>query len=83
MIEAGKQMGIDEGMSALLVKQTMNGAYHLMNNGNKNLDDLIASVKSKGGTTEAALNVFEDKLVGESIIAALKAAESRAKELAK
>lgn len=83
MIEAGKQMGIDEGMSALLVKQTMNGAYHLMNHGNKNLDDLIASVKSKGGTTEAALNVFEDKLVGESIIAALKAAESRAKELAK
>ncbi|MEY3416072.1 MAG: hypothetical protein RL060_183 [Bacteroidota bacterium] len=83
MIEAGKQMGIDEGMSSLLVKQTMYGAYHLMNNANKNLDELIASVKSKGGTTEAALNVFEEKMVGENIIEALKAAEARAKELAK
>lgn len=83
MIEAGKQMGLDEGMSSLLVKQTLYGAYHLMNNANKNLDELIASVKSKGGTTEAALNKFEEKHVGASIIEALKAAESRAKELSK
>ena len=52
-------------------------------NNNRNLDELIASVKSKGGTTEAALNKFEEKLVGSSIIEALKAAESRAKELSK
>ncbi len=83
MIEAGKQMGLDESMSALLVKQTMVGAYHLMANSNKNLNELIANVKSKGGTTEAALNKFDEKHVGESIIEALKAAENRAKELSK
>jgi len=27
MIEAGKQMGMDESVSSLLVKQTMNGAF--------------------------------------------------------
>ena len=83
MIEAGKAMGLDESISSLLVKQTMFGSYHLMNNANKNLDELIAAVKSKGGTTEAALDKFEEAEIGKNLILALKAARDRAEELSK
>jgi pyrroline-5-carboxylate reductase len=82
MIEAGKRMGIDEHLSSLLVKQTMHGAYHLMNTSGSNLDELIQSVASRGGTTEAALTVFEDEKLREALIHGIMAAEKRAKELA-
>ncbi len=83
MIEAGKEMGIDEPVASLLVKQTMLGSFQIMNNSRASLDDMIKAVASKGGTTEAALNTFDQKHVGESIKEALKAAEKRAKELSK
>jgi pyrroline-5-carboxylate reductase len=38
-------------------------------------------VKSKGGTTEAALNTFEKYQVGDHIQEALQNSEKRAKEL--
>ena len=38
----------------------MLGAYHLINNSEKNLEELIKDVASKGGTTEAALKTFEE-----------------------
>ncbi len=81
MIEAGKEMGVEEPVAAMLVKQTMLGAFQIMNNSKQSLDDMIKAVASKGGTTEAALNKFEEKTVGKSIQEALKAAETRAKEL--
>lgn len=83
MINAGIEMGLDEKTASLLVKETMNGSYHLMENSDKSLLELISAVKSKGGTTEAALNVLENKKVDESIQLALKAAENRARELSK
>jgi hypothetical protein len=60
MIKAGIEMGIEENLSKLFVKQTMLGAYHLINNSDKSLEELIKDVASKGGTTEAALKTFED-----------------------
>lgn len=81
MIEAGKQMGIEENLSKLFVKQTMLGAYHLINNSDKNLDDLIKDVASKGGTTEAALKTFEDNQLAEIIQKGILNAEQRAKDL--
>ena len=81
MIEAGKQMGMDEPVVAMLVKQTMLGSFQLMNHSKLSLDDMIKMVASKGGTTEAALNTFEKNNVGDSIVHALKAAQTRAKEL--
>jgi len=81
MIEAGKQMGIEEPVASMLVKQTMLGAFQIMNNSKSSIDDMIKAVASKGGTTEAALNKFESGNVGKNVIEALKAAERRAKEL--
>jgi pyrroline-5-carboxylate reductase len=83
MIEAGIKMGIEPSVSALLVKQTMVGSFELVNNATQNLDELIAAVKSKGGTTEAALQQFENGNLGETLVKGIMAAEKRAKELSK
>jgi pyrroline-5-carboxylate reductase len=81
MIKAGVEMGIDENLSKLFVKQTMLGAYHLMNNSEKNLEELINDVASKGGTTEAALKTFEENNFKEVLKKGILNAEKRAKEL--
>ncbi|TAH27715.1 MAG: pyrroline-5-carboxylate reductase [Cytophagales bacterium] len=83
MIEAGKQMGMEEAVATMLVKQTMLGSFQIINNSKLSLDEMIKMVASKGGTTEAALNSFESSSIGENIINALKSAEQRAKELSK
>ncbi|MCU0338821.1 MAG: pyrroline-5-carboxylate reductase [Spirosomaceae bacterium] len=83
MVEAGKQMGFEESMATLLVKQTMLGAFHLINNADKSLDDLIKAVASKGGTTEAALHEFEGGHLSQTLQTGILAAERRAKELSK
>lgn len=83
MIEAGKKMGIEESVSAMLVKQTMNGAFHLMNNAESSIDELIKAVASKGGTTEAAMQKFNELYLSEAIMQGILAAEKRAKELSK
>jgi pyrroline-5-carboxylate reductase len=83
MIDAGVAMGFDQAMSALLVKQTMLGSYHLMQTSDKSLDELIQAVASKGGTTEAALRVFNQNQVGEGLQQGIFAARDRAVELAK
>lgn len=82
MIDAGVAMGFDPAMSALLVKQTMLGSYHLMQTSDKSLDELIQAVASKGGTTEAALKTFMEQGVGEGLQKGIFAAQKRAKELA-
>ena len=81
MIKAGTEMGINENLSRLFVQQTMLGAYHLINNSEKSLEDLIKDVASKGGTTEAALKVFGEDHLKETLQKGIRAAENRAKEL--
>ena len=49
MVEAGRQMGFDDAVSGLLVKQTMLGAYYLINSADKSLDELIKAVAFKRG----------------------------------
>jgi pyrroline-5-carboxylate reductase len=81
MIKAGTAMGIDENLSQLFVKQTMLGAYHLINNSDKSLEELIKDVASKGGTTEAALKTFDDNELKVILQKGILAAENRAREL--
>jgi pyrroline-5-carboxylate reductase len=81
MIKAGVEMGIEENLSKLFVKQTMLGAYHLMNNSEKSLEELIKDVASKGGTTEAALKTFNENNCKEILKKGILNAEKRAKEL--
>ncbi|HEV7229932.1 MAG TPA: pyrroline-5-carboxylate reductase [Bacteroidia bacterium] len=81
MVEAGMKMGMEEAVASMLVKQTMLGAFHLINNANKSLDELIRTVASKGGTTEAAFEVFNNNRVAENLASGILAAEIRAKQL--
>jgi pyrroline-5-carboxylate reductase len=83
MIEAGKAMGVEEGVAAMLVKQTMLGSFHLVNQAEKSLDELITAVASKGGTTEAAFKVFDKTELGNHLQQAILAARDRATELSK
>lgn len=82
LIDAGKKMGMSETTATMLVKQTMLGSFHLINNAGKPLDELIKAVASKGGTTEAALSTFAKHDVGQHLQEGLLNAEKRAKELA-
>jgi pyrroline-5-carboxylate reductase len=81
LIDAGVNMGLDEHVASILAKQTMLGSFHLINNGQKTLEEYISSVASKGGTTEAALKTFNDHDMGQVIIKALLIAEQRAEQL--
>ncbi|SNC63941.1 pyrroline-5-carboxylate reductase [Hymenobacter gelipurpurascens] len=83
MIRAGQELGFSESVAGLLVKQTMLGAFHLLNNSDQSLDQLIANVASKGGTTEAALREFRAGRLQDTLVAGMKAAQQRATELAK
>ncbi|MHB8400955.1 MAG: pyrroline-5-carboxylate reductase [Bacteroidia bacterium] len=83
LIEAGIKMGFDESTAAMLVKQTMLGSFHLLNDSEKSLNERIKAVASKGGTTEVALSTFEKYHVGKHVQEGLLNAEQRGKELAK
>jgi pyrroline-5-carboxylate reductase len=52
-------------------------------NDSRSVDELIKMVKSPNGTTERALNVFEDRNLIEIVSEAMKACADRADELAK
>ena len=83
MIDAGIKMGFDKTVSAMLVKQTMLGSFHLMNDAEASLDELIKAVASKGGTTEAAFDIFKRTEVGENLQLGIIRAMERAQELSK
>lgn len=81
LIRAGVEMGLEEHVAETLAKQTMLGSFHLVNNAGKSLPDLIQTVASRGGTTEAALQTFAGGNMDETIVQALKNAARRAGEL--
>ena len=83
MVEAGKKMGFDQSTAEMLVKQTMLGSFHLLNTAEKSLDELMNAVASKGGTTEAALLIFNEAHVGENLQKGIINARDRASELSK
>ncbi len=83
MIEAGKELGLDEKKVQKLVLKTMKGSYELIKSSNEDIQTLIDNVTSKGGTTEAAINTFDKYNMDEIISKAVNAANNRADELSK
>jgi pyrroline-5-carboxylate reductase len=82
MIDAGVHLGFDRDTATRMVKQTLVGSAALFAESGAAPADLIAGVKSKGGTTEAALNVLARENVHDAVVAALTAARDRGRELA-
>ncbi|HRI26585.1 MAG TPA: pyrroline-5-carboxylate reductase [Chitinophagales bacterium] len=83
MIEAAMKLGFTESQAELLVWQTFVGSMQLHNKNSFTCDDWIKRVSSKGGTTEAAVKVFESKGLGIGIEEGVLAAFKRAEELGK
>ena len=81
MIKAAIAFGIAEDIATAFVLQTFNGATALANNSSLSCAQLRKTVTSTGGTTAAAIEVFErynfEVIVGE----AMKAAYERAQQL--
>lgn len=82
MLEAAEQMGLEKGVSRKLALATVIGAARLMQETGEEAGALRRKVTSKGGTTAAAIQTLEERGVKESIMAALRAAKARSKELA-
>ena len=81
--KAAISLGLDSEVAAKLVLKTALGSAKLLRALKEEPSALINKVASKGGTTEAALNIFEKKRFKNIINDAVKAAYKRSKELSK
>jgi pyrroline-5-carboxylate reductase len=74
---AGQRLGLPSDVSLRLAMQTVLGAAKLAAQSDKTPAELRREVTSKGGTTEAALKVFEQEKLAERMMKALEAASRR------
>ncbi|MFA7160703.1 MAG: pyrroline-5-carboxylate reductase [Kiritimatiellia bacterium] len=81
MIEAGREVGLSVEDTRKLVIATVTGSAHLLLETGIEPGELRRRVTSRGGTTEAALEVLNKKGVNHAVVAAVKAAHRRAREL--
>ncbi len=81
MIEAAYELGMKVDLAKKLVYQTAYGSGKVLVDSEEDPEDLIAKVASKGGTTEAALKVFQKKGFGRVVHEAVRAAKKRSIEL--
>jgi pyrroline-5-carboxylate reductase len=80
MAEAGKALGLDEATSRDLAIETAFGAASMARAKENTPAVLRENVTSKGGTTAAALQVFNDHQLPDIIEKAMQAAHDRAAE---
>jgi len=81
MIEGGVKLGLDPKDAFTLTLSTLKGAVALIEDLKESPEALRQKVTSPGGTTEAAIKVFEEKKVKDCIVEAMTAAATRSKEL--
>lgn len=81
MLASAFSLGFSESDAEALVCGTFEGALELLKNSEHSATELRQLVSSKGGTTEAALSVFQQKEVGEGIKSGVRAAFDRSREL--
>lgn len=81
MIKAGVELGFTPAQAELLVNQTFMGSVHLQNRNGLTCEELMQRVASRGGTTEAAFNVFNQHNVETEIMEGLFGAYKRSVEL--
>jgi pyrroline-5-carboxylate reductase len=83
LVEAGAELGLRPSHALNLAVETVKGAAILLQETGEPVASLRKMVTSKGGTTEAALNVMDRKRVKEHLIEAVRAAARRSKELSR
>jgi len=80
LMEAAEDVGFSHDEAVILTAGTGTAAQHLINKTKLPLAELKRQVTSKGGTTEAGLDVLHKT---ESLLEAVRAAKKRATELSK
>ncbi len=84
MQQKAEALGFDAQMARTLVLQAMQGAAALAKQESEtDFTTLRCNVTSKGGTTAAALQVFQDQALSNTIDQAMQAAINRAEEMQK
>jgi pyrroline-5-carboxylate reductase len=81
MIEAARHAGLDDAVAQKLIYATVGGSAKLAEVTGVDPAELRRRVTSKGGTTAAALEVLEKKIVYRAYLEAIAAAHRRAREL--
>jgi len=81
LIEAAYEMGMKVDVAKKIVYQTAFGSGKVLMQSQEDPEVLIDRVASKGGTTEAALKVFQKHGLGKIVQDAVKAAYKRSKEI--
>ncbi len=82
MIQAGKDLGLDERTAVTLTLQTALGSAQMAVTSEQSPTQLRKNVTSPNGTTQAAIESMEAAHVGQHIQHALAAAAKRSEELA-
>jgi pyrroline-5-carboxylate reductase len=78
---SAEKLGLPEDVSRKLALHTVLGAAKLAAASDRSPAELRQQVTSKGGTTEAALQVFDREKLAERLARALEAARRRGAEL--
>ncbi len=81
MVKAARLLGFDGPRAQTLVRKTLLGSMHLLERQAEDAAALRAKVTSKGGTTQAAMDIFFKNHLDKIFIEAIQAARKRAKEL--
>jgi len=81
LIDAGVLVGLSREVASTLTVQTLLGSARLLAEGTSGPEALRAAVTSPGGTTAAGLAVLEDRAVRAALLAAVRAATERSRDL--
>ena len=83
MVEAAESVGFESDLSHTMVRQTILAAARTLETSDQSIERLLAGIASKGGTTEAGLNVMREHGFVETVRAGVAAARDRGDELGK
>jgi len=83
MIEAGVNLGLDLETATLMAQQTALGSARMAQENKLELAELRRRVTSPGGTTQAAIESFQQNGLNNIVALAMQAAVNRAAEMAR
>ena len=81
MIKAGLSLGLSESEALVLASRTCIGAAAMLEGSSDSPQELRKKVTSPGGTTQAAIELMESEQLDQILVAAIRRAAERSREL--
>lgn len=82
LARAGEKLGLEPSLARELARQTLVGAGEMLKATDADAEQLLRQVVTPGGTTAAALRVFEARHLGEVVAEAISSAAQRSGDMA-